>query len=247
MCRMIGVVFRDKFPVDSLVDLRHVAEVGKLPDKDLHEEDGHRDGWGIVTFSNGSPRYIGRSPRPAHVDPSFDSASREVCSVSPPNILIAHVRASSRGGRKMENTHPFIRGGVALAHNGTVYDFDPQTRNRARGDTDSERILMLLADRYEETGDLGSSLRSTILDVVGGYRYSAVILLVSDGRTLCGFRSYARGKSAEYYNLKIARCRNHVILFQESFLGYDADVSEIENGELVEIDMDLNVVRERII
>jgi hypothetical protein len=42
---MVGVVSKGKFPVEALVDLQHVAEIGKVPEEEV---DGHMDGWGIV-------------------------------------------------------------------------------------------------------------------------------------------------------------------------------------------------------
>lgn len=245
MCRMVGVVFRDEFPMGTLNDLRHVAETGVVPDE---VERGHRDGWGVVSFMEGSPRYVGRSPRPMHLDPSFDSALRDVHRLKAPNILIAHARAASKGGAKMENTHPFVKGGVVLAHNGTVRSLPELPKGMVqKGESDSEVLAMLLAQRFDRTKDIGHALRALVVEDLEGKDFSALILLVSDGRTLLGYRDYERDDRASYYDLRIARCGDYVALFQESFMGYSGSVSSVKKGELVSVGLDLTVKSEMLL
>lgn len=241
MCRMVGVVFRSEFPLGTLNDLRHVAEVGAVPDED---ERGHRDGWGIVSFMNGSPRYIGRSPRPMHLDPSFDSAIQDIGRLQTPNILIAHARAASKGGATMENAHPFVAGGTVLAHNGTVYSLRRTPEKLVpKGQSDSEVLALLLAERCGETDDIERALTSLVVEDLDARDYSAAILLVSDGRTLLGYRDYRSEEKASYYDLQLARCGGYVALFQESLIGYSGDVSKVAKGELVSVSTDLTVKR----
>ena len=163
MCRMVGVVFRNEFPMGTLTDLRHLSEVGKIPEE---EQLGHRDGWGIVSFRNGTPRYVGRSSRPAFLDPSFDSALEDIPELAGQNILIAHVRAASEGTALLPNTHPFVVDGIVLGHNGTIENFHPRTTRKPKGETDSERLALLVADRYDEKGDLRMALKSVALSEV---------------------------------------------------------------------------------
>lgn len=240
MCRMVGVVFNGKFPVGTLNDLRHVAEIGAIPDE---IERGHRDGWGIVSFVNGSPRYLGRSPRPMHLDPSFDSAMQDVERLKAPNILIAHARAASKGGAKMENTHPFVVNGIVVGHNGTVQDLEPPRGKIPKGESDSEILAMLLAERYSESNDIEYSIKSLVSEDIRDKDFSAVVLLVSDGKTLFGYRDYKRDDRASFYNLGVARCKDYVALYQETFMGYSGDLSQVAKGELVSISLDQSVKR----
>lgn len=244
MCRMVGVVFRRDFPTDTLEDLRHVAEVGQIPGED---EPGHRDGWGIVSFRSGSPRYIGKSPRPLHLDPSFDSALVDVVKLEPPNILIAHARAASAGGATLPNTHPFIVNDIVVGHNGTISDFHPKTKRTPKGETDSERLALLLGDRMDEMGALKTALKSVILEDLASKEFTAAILLASDGQRLYGYRDFANADRADYYDLRIAKCDGYVALFQESFVGYCGRISRVKKGELVSIDLDLTVKREMLL
>ena len=241
MCRMLGVVFKGVFPILSLADLRDVSKTGKIPDE---ERLGHRDGWGIAAFRNGSPYYVERSAGWAAQDPAFDLAMKDIKKVDKPNILIAHVRALSKGVASIPNTHPFIMDGLVLGHNGTLESFRPQTRHKPVGETDSEQLVAKLADRVETTRNIRSAVRSLIKEDVGDHEFSALILLISDGRRLYGYRDYGTGKSPEYYDLRIARSADSVILFQETRMNYDCELPRIRKGELVVVDLDLNIERE---
>jgi predicted glutamine amidotransferase len=243
MCRMVGVVFRREVPMGTLVDLRHVSEIGKIPGQATL---GHRDGWGIVSFANGSPTYIGRSSRWAYQDPSFDAALKEVTKITPPNILIAHVRALSVGQASLPNTHPFVMDGLVLAHNGTVEGFKPMTNHKPKGATDSELLLARLADLMDEKKDLRASLKSLVVDDLLRLEFSAAILLVSDGNRLYGYRDYSPGKSSEYYDLRISKGDDCVVFFQESTVKHDAELPRLKKGELVMVDKDLNIEREML-
>lgn len=246
MCRMVGSVFRDRLDTEVFRDLQHVAEVGEVPDQG-DELPGHRDGWGIVSFMSGSPVYVGRSEREMHMDPSYDSALRNVAALRGPNIIIAHARRGSEGSRSMANTHPFVSDGVAFAHNGTVKSFHPDTSRKAKGQTDSERLFMAFMDRQDEKKDLRRALRSLILEDVAGHEYTAIVLMVSDGRSLVGYRDYADDGDAWYYGLKISRCPDAVTMFQQTIQGYSGEVEEVAKGEMVSVDLDLAVSRQRVL
>lgn len=244
MCRMVGVVFKNEFPRGTLMDLRHLSEVGKMPEED---QLGHRDGWGIVSFRSGTPRYIGRSPRPAFLDPSFDSALEDIPELVGPNILIAHVRAASEGAASLPNTHPFVVDGIVLGHNGTIENFHPETTRKPKGETDSERLALLIADRYDEKGDLGMALKSVILGELSEHKFSSDVMLASNGKTLYGYRDFARQDRARYYSLRMCQCKDYVALFQQTHLGYEGKLSNVKKGELVSVSLDLKVKRERVL
>jgi predicted glutamine amidotransferase len=244
MCRMLGVVYKGVFPKESLNDLRRVSETGKIPDE---EKLGHRDGWGIVSFRNGSPFYIGRSAKWAAEDPAFESAFKDIAKLGRPNILVAHVRALSHGVASIPNTHPFIMDGLVLGHNGTLDDFKPNTRHKPRGETDSEILMALLADRMDEKKDLRSAVRSLIKEDVADHEFSALILMISDGKKLYAYRDYGRGKSPDYYSLRIARAGDSVIMFQETRLKHECELPTIRKGELAIVDLNMNIEREMLL
>jgi len=243
MCRMTGVVFRQDFPMVALTDLKDVAKDGKIPGE---AAPGHNDGWGIVSFRNGSPFYVGRSSRPIWVDDSYRAALCDAAKIRGPSILIAHARALSKGVASIPNTHPFVIGGIAMCHNGTVKNIDFKPRHPVKGETDSEMLLARLADRAEDSGDIEMSIRDLITQDVHSREYTAAIMFISDGTNLFAYRDYSPGKSPEYYDLKMSVYPDSVVFFQETRTECEGEVSQIENGELVTVDLDLRVRREMI-
>ena len=233
-------MFKGAFPMRSLMDLRHFAEIGKVPDQGI-ELDGHRDGWGMVSFSNGSPYYLGRSPRPIHMDPSFDSALTGIAGLERPNVLICHARRGSEGEVNLQNTHPFISSGVTFAHNGGVKEFHPRTSYIPRGTTDSERLFALFIDRYERLGDVGTAIESILEDDVRKHEFTGLIFLVSDGRHLYGYREHGKGRDSSYYNLKYLVGDDNVVVYQESCSDDDGRAIQVDNGSLIKVGMDLEV------
>jgi len=243
MCRMVGVVFRGVFPAEVLTDLKEVARVGKIPGE---KEPGHKDGWGIVSFVGGSPIYMERRIDAVFEDHHFEPAVGQVAKLPRPNILLAHARASSGTPAIMANTHPFISRGIVLAHNGTVFDYEPRTRHKPVGDTDSEKLLISLAEKMEDRGHLKEAMKSLVLEDIAPRKISGAVLLVTDGKELCGFRDYAPDRSASYYTLRFLRRPDHVVFFQETLLDLKDSVQQVKKGELVTVDIDLNVAREQI-
>jgi len=243
---MVGSVFRGRYPLGILRDLQHVSEVGLVVDQG-DEPPGHRDGWGIVSFRNNTPWYLGRSERPMHLDPSFDAAFANIRSLEGPNVLIAHARRGSEGSRALENTHPFVEDGLVFAHNGTVKKFAPQTMHRPKGQTDSERLFAALLDRLDGEASLRSAVKSLIREDVAGHEYSAVILLISDGRTLLGYRGYGDERNAWYYDLRVSVCPEIITVFQETRAGYSGEVIQLQNGEMVSVNLEMEVEREMVL
>lgn len=244
MCRMVGVVFRGVFPLQTIEDLRRVARDGEVPGKDIP---GHRDGWGMVSFFNGWPRYIGRSARAMSEDPSYESATQDVARLPVPNILIAHARAASKGAASLQNTHPFVVGGTVLAHNGTVHGILPPTGREPKGESDSEVLALVLSERLEEKPDLEDALRSVVEEDIAKHDFTGAVLLVSDGQRLLGYRDYKDPARASYYDLRVARLGESVILYQETRCGYDGEVFQIRKGEMVSVDLELRVRRKQVL
>jgi len=244
MCRMLGVVFRKKFPEETLSELKILSEAGLIPGE---EKPGHRDGWGIVAFEGGRPRYLGRSVKPAFSDRAYDEAIVDVERLSKPNILIAHVRAASSGGVAIENTHPFIVDGLAFAHNGTVKGMKADPRGRAKGKTDSEIIAHLVADRMREKGSLMSAMKSVVREEIDKRTFTGAVMLASDGQVLVGYRDFSIPERAAYYGLKTAESEGSAVsLFQETAVSCKGECSEVGKREMVSVSLELDVIRETL-
>ncbi len=244
MCRLLGVVFRKDFPKETLSELKILSEIGQIPGEELR---GHRDGWGIASFQDGRPFYLGRSTRPAFSDASYNRAVEAVGRIRTPNVLIAHVRAASSGGVSLENTHPFIVDGMVFAHNGTVTGLTPDSLGKAKGQTDSELIALLVADRAKEKGSLASGLRSVIKEEIDSRPFTAAVVLASDGRTLVGYRDFSAADREKYYSLRVAVCEHSVAMFQEIAVGCDGDRMDVEKREMISISLDgMGITREAL-
>ena len=241
MCRMVGVVFRDQFPTSVFADLRTVSREGAIPGR---KQRGHRDGWGIASFVDNYPVHLGRSPKWAAEDSSYEIAMDKASKLPPPGIVIGHIRAASRGKAKLVNTHPFIVGGLVLGHNGTIKGLNFATERKRLGETDSELLALGLADRYEQEHNLRTALKSVIKEEVLVREFTGAVLLVSDGKTLCGYRDYSENGS--YYDLRLAEEEQSAVLFQETANGIDGTVSQVKRRELVSVGLDLKVKREMI-
>ena len=240
MCRMVGAVFKGAFPSCALSNLRVVSEIGKVPNQG-DELDGHRDGWGMVSFSNGSPFYVGRSARPIHLDPSFDSALSGVAELERPNILICHARRGSEGEVNLQNTQPFLGSGVAFAHNGSVKAFRPETSRSPRGSTDSERVFAAFLDRYDVVGEVEGALSATLKDEISGHNVTGLVFLISDGTYLYGYRDYGEGNDGDYYNMKFVAGDGCVTVYQQSPHRDDSRAITVERGCLIRVGLDLKV------
>lgn len=243
MCRLLGVVFTKEFPSETLSELKILSEIGAVPGETRR---GHRDGWGIASFRDGKPYYVGRSTNPAFSDRSYNEAAEKVRAISAPNILIAHVRAASAGRVSIENTHPFILDGLVFAHNGTIKGLAADKTGRQKGQTDSELVGLLIADRLKEKGSLASAMRSVVKEKIDGREFTGAILLASDGKTLVGYRDYSDPSRSAYYGLKMAKCEGSVSLLQEIAVGCDGERSEIGKRQLVVVDSDLRIATEQL-
>jgi glutamine amidotransferase len=179
MCRVLGCVAREP------VSLRH--ELTEAPNPLIRQSEEHDSGWGMAVHAepDGGGPEVRRFARAAHADPGFEAATE-----ARGRILNVHVRRATMGGLVLENTHPFVRGPVALCHNGTVLHhrrlLEPDVRP-PRGQTDTEHVFEHLM-RDWDTHDVPGSLRRTVRAVIERSCFSGLNLLVSAGRRLYAYR-----------------------------------------------------------
>jgi predicted glutamine amidotransferase len=120
----------------------------------------HRDGWGAAWWppeEPGRPSPTIARPTVRHAttaageDPEFRRTLQDAVS----DAGIVHLRWATPGLPVIvANCHPFVRGGLAMAHNGGIYPLDrvgeilpPQWEAQCEGTTDSERyVLAVVAD-----------------------------------------------------------------------------------------------------
>lgn len=160
MCELFGVNAPRKIPLNPLLNVF------------FSHGDRHPHGWGMAFFENHGVQIEKQAVA------STKSARLRECSnhLIMADQMIAHIRLATKGNVEYENCHPFVReddtGRVwTLAHNGTIFEGEVMDSYFyvQDGETDSERILYLLADRmnerYKELGDpLDASARFQLVD-----------------------------------------------------------------------------------
>ncbi len=214
MCRLLGVVSaRSPRPLPELLD-------GELePFAAL--SDVHCDGWGIAHRNAADDLVLDRAPEPARDSPAFRAAVQSART----GAAILHLRKASVGmANLVANTHPFIAGDVAFAHNGffspraAVDDLLKDASGRVcAGDTDSERYFALVLAELRHHGPVLALARaaSRIAAVTQVVSLNALLLT---RQALYAFACYdegvitAQGGHPDTYVLRFRPGRDDVIV-----------------------------------
>ena len=230
MCRMLGIMPGENAAVDfSIVrSFRNLASCGQVSPG---SSPGHSDGWGMVTWEDQVPAYLGREPTNAFLDSKFEEACARGEKSTVDSPLIVHLRKASVGLKIVENTHPFVDGEWAFAHNGTIRKLN------LRVTTDSLWFFQGLMREYRKNGlNFESAIRRSAQSIYRIFPYTSLTFLASDGRKLYAYRDASR--NAKYYAIYYAKVRNSVVISQEKY--FEADWNELPNRELLRVDRQLN-------
>lgn len=150
MCRLLGYVAS-----------RPTSVLDVLGDEGLEEFTAltavHGDGWGMAWQQpDGGPVHAATSPESAVLDPVYGALTRQVHG----RAGLLHLRWAT-GGLPVsdDNTHPFVEGDLAFAHNGHVSPIGrledlltAENREKVVGDTDSERYFRFVLQCIDEQG-----------------------------------------------------------------------------------------------
>jgi predicted glutamine amidotransferase len=156
MCRLLGVVSRSAAPLTDTLssDLAPFAALSSV----------HCDGWGMAYWNPHDDLVVTKAPEAAQGSEGFWSAAKQAST----DAAVLHLRKASAGMVPEEvNTHPFVAGSVAFAHNGY---FAPASKVEAEllqhggrppeGQTDSERYFGLVLAAMHDEGPV-QALQST--------------------------------------------------------------------------------------
>jgi glutamine amidotransferase len=122
----------------------------------------NEDGYGIGWYNQGPLPNLLHGELPAHQDPIFESAARNILS----HCFFGHVRAASKGMHtSVINCHPFACRNLLWMHNGVISGYEriePRLRERVngveyalRGNTDSEGSFALFVKMLQESAESG--------------------------------------------------------------------------------------------
>lgn len=112
----------------------------------------HADGWGVSLYHGPFARTF-LDERPAYANPLARFLHDNPIETQ---LAVAHIRKKTRGGARLENTHPFVRvfrgRHLVFAHNGTLPTVRerPLRRETPLGDTDSEHAFCWMLERLDE-------------------------------------------------------------------------------------------------
>jgi len=196
MCRLLGLVASQ--PVDFNISMAEAPEHFRALGQNIP------DGWGLGYFLDGEPQ-VRKHALPAKGEIPVEDAAAEARA----DVLVAHVRRSSRAPRALRNTHPFAQNGWLFAHNGALY---PLLEARVRrevgrvpyeGQTDSEALFRLLLRHLERYGDPPEAIQAAVEPLVEDGQFSGLNFLLARAGTLYAFRFATR--SADYYSLSWIR------------------------------------------
>lgn len=229
MCRMIA--FASAEPRDIAPFLSHLAtfsRCGNLVARwEKRPEGNHPDGWGVAYRKGGSVNVV-RSGKPAATDPGLGEVAAKT------TRFIGHVRyAANPETINSGNSHPFLCGGIALAHNGTFKGRIGREAD-ARKSSDTLVFTEVLAGSWRDRTLVG--LRETLSfllgteDLVGDY--SAANLLIAAGESLFAIRKFR--KDPDYYTLYLHSRQGLTVAASEPLDGLSG-WRLLDDGELVEL------------
>ena len=103
------------------------------------------------------------------------------------HIGIGHVRYSTTGQSKLENSQPFFTelgdGFISIAHNGDIVNSGSLKKALLKkgyeftSDTDSEVICYLIKEEYENEKDILKVIDNVSLKLIGSY---SLVILIND-------------------------------------------------------------------
>lgn len=159
MCRLVGWIG------DRPRSLRDVLGDGALA-RFANLSGVHGHGWGTARLDPDTGELTShRSVKAARDDPEF----RAVADI-PARVGLFHLRWATPGlDQNLANTHPFVREGSALIHNGAIGPIDrlpllrrPGSENTPAGTTDSEQLFLAVLDEVDRTSSAPVDIATAI-------------------------------------------------------------------------------------
>lgn len=155
MCRLLGYAARSPKPVAQSLGVELFEEFTSLARL-------HADGWGMAWQGDDGTVHSERSPDSA----AEDTAYRRLSETALAESGLVHLRWATDGLEVDEsNTHPFVDGEFALAHNGSISPIPelehllrPEFADRLEGATDSERYFRFVTQCIKDAGDVDTGI-----------------------------------------------------------------------------------------
>ena len=242
MCRMIAIVGDPPLEKsDLLLKFRCLSACGNVR---TGASFGHEHGWGILSYRDNSPKYLGRSTEPAWKSPEYMVACEKVTNTD--RIVLAHLRKASSGTISLENTQPLVSGKWSFGHNGTVYS---PAFNTGTVQSDSRTVLDRLVRAIDKSGPMPierviaknvQRIREDILRDPDrkGRTYSSLTFMLSNGESLYVLRDFT--EEEDYYTMYYYVVPNGAVFCQEKI--WSAPWKPLENRKLATVNQEGRVL-----
>lgn len=166
MCRLLAYCSRSRTPLVHLVGAGGLRDFTALSAV-------HSDGWGVALWQDGHLQ-VEKSAQRADKDERY----RQLIEASAADAGMVHLRWATPGlAVGTDNSHPFRRGDVTMAHNGAIHPQDrlgdllpPAWERELTGSTDSERYFLKVMSRLGPDDDLVAAIGGTVADISRRFR-----------------------------------------------------------------------------
>jgi len=235
MCRLLGVLSATPRNLTEQLgaDLDRFAELSRT----------HCDGWGIAYWNAEGELVTAKHPEPAQGSERFAAAVEAAHT----DAALLHLRKASKNmANLMVNTHPFVAGSLAFAHNGylaplsALDELVSEVGGRpSAGGTDSERYFNLVLAGLRDNGPVQALHQAAEL-IAGAAEVVSLncLLLTHDG--LYASARYdekviqARGEELDNYELRYRITPDHVAVASSGW-SQPAPWAPMRNGEILEV------------
>jgi glutamine amidotransferase len=175
MCRLLGFISPTPTTAAALIgaeECRQWQSMGTV----------HDDGWGTAWIDTGAEAVARfRTPTEGADDPRLTSA----LDTDETEGRICHLRMATTGLSDLaENTHPFLAGGVAMAHNGSVHPIERLREyvslaevDEVGGTTDSAIIFALVLRRMRQGEAPLAAAAATVRELRADFDHPGMNLL----------------------------------------------------------------------
>lgn len=246
MCRILGYV------AAAPTSLREILGADGL-DAFTALSAQHRDGWGMAWAQPDGTIAVEKASDPADRSDRWRALAETRLS----DTGVVHLRwATPPLEVTGVNNHPFVRDGMAFAHNGRVLpvagveELVPEAlKADLDGTTDSERAFAVIRSRTAESGDIISGLRSAARDLIAGFTCTSLNCTLLTASTLYAVSCYDEAlrplpDEPEHFALRWRRSREAVVVASTGWAQDDWRV--VPNGHALVIDRetrDTQIVR----
>jgi predicted glutamine amidotransferase len=235
MCRLLGVLSATPGAlVEQLgADLSRFTELSQT----------HCDGWGIAYWNAGGDLVTAKHPEPAQGSERFQAAVEAAHT----DAALLHLRKASKNmANLMDNTHPFVAGGVAFAHNGYLAPLSALDRlvseaggRPSVGATDSERYFNLVLAGLPGNGAVRALHQAAELIADAAEVVSLNCLLLTRDALYASARYdekviLSRGDELGLYELRYRVTPDHVAVASSGW-SQPAPWAPLRNGEILEV------------